>query len=118
MSRREKIEAMLLDDPNDTFLRYSLAMEHRSEGNHTESLQKLGELSRDATPYVPAFFMAAQQLVDLDRISEARSLLRDGIEEARRQGNSHAAAEMSELLASLGRRGESAAGDSDDEDDL
>ncbi len=117
MSRPEKLEAMLLDDPTDTFLRYSLAMEHRSEGDHTESLERLGELTRDTTPYVPAFFMAAQQLVDLDRISEARTLLRDGITEARRQGDSHAAAEMSELLASLGSRGESAA-DSADDDDL
>ncbi len=116
MSRREKIEAMLLDDPTDTFLRYSLAMEHRSEGNHEESLERLDELTRDATPYVPAFFMASQQLVDLSRITEARTLLRDGIDEARRQGDSHAAAEMSELLASLGRLGES--DDSGDDDDL
>jgi predicted Zn-dependent protease len=106
MSRREKIEAMLAEDPNDTFLRYSLAMELRSEGNHTGSITKLTELTRDATPYVPAFFMAAQQLVDLDRVDDARSFLRDGIEEARRQGDSHAAAEMSELLASIGSLGE------------
>ncbi len=118
MSRREKIEEMLLDDPSDTFLRYSLAMEHRSEGNHDESLERLGELTRDETPYVPAFFMAAQQLVDLARINEARTLLRSGIEEARRQGDAHAAAEMSELLSSLGSLGESHDADSGDDDDL
>ncbi len=106
MSRREKIEAMLLDDPTDTFLRYSLAMELRSEGDHETSVMKLGELTRDATPYVPAYLMAAQQLVEIDRIDDARGFLRDGIEEARRQVNSHAAAEMSELLASLGSMGE------------
>ena len=113
MSRREKIEAMLADDPTDTFLRYSLAMEHRSEGNHPESLVRLGELTRDEPPYVPAYFMAAQQLVDLSRINEARTMLRDGIDEARRQSDSHAAAEMSELLASIGQLGEQ-----NDEDDL
>jgi predicted Zn-dependent protease len=106
MSRREKIEAMLLDDPKDTFLRYSLAMELRSEGDHETSIMKLEALTRDTTPYVPAYFMAAQQLVELDRIDEARSYLRNGIEEARRQGNLHAASEMSELLASLGSMGE------------
>ena len=97
---------MLADDPGDTFLRYSLAMELRGEGNHNASLKGLDELTRDATPYVPAFFMAAQQLVDLERIEDARSYLRDGIDEARRQGDSHAAAEMGELLASLGELGE------------
>jgi tetratricopeptide (TPR) repeat protein len=106
MSRREKIEAMLVDEPGDTFLRYSLAMEFRSEANHDASIAKLRELTHDQPPYVPAFFMAAQQLSDLGRIDEARSFLRDGIDEARRQGDSHAAAEMSELLANLGDLGE------------
>jgi len=118
VSRREKIEAMLLDDPTDTFLRYSLAMEHRSEGNYAESLKRLGEMIHDTMPYVPAFFMGAQQLVDLNRIAEARTMLREGIDEARRQGDSHAAAEMSELLASLGSRGESADALADEDDDL
>ena len=106
MSRKEKILSMLADDPDDTFLRYSLAMELRSEGDQEASLGKLGELMSDSPPYVPAFFMAAQQLVDLGRIEQARTHLRDGIDQARDQGDGHAAAEMSELLASLGSLGE------------
>jgi hypothetical protein len=50
--------------------------------------------------------MAAQHLVARQRIEEARSTLREGIEEARRQGKAHAAGEMSELLMSLGEAGE------------
>ena len=106
MSRREKIEAMLVDDPRDTFLRYSLAMELDKEGAHDSSLAKFNELTRDVPPYVPAFFMAAQQLTRLDRVNDARAYLRDGIEAARTQGNAHAAGEMSEFLASLGSAGE------------
>lgn len=101
MSRREKIEAMLAEEPQDTFLRYSLAMELRSEGDHTASLQQLGELCEDNPPYVPAFFMAAQQLAELERIEEARTFLQRGIGQANVQGDTHAAAEMSELLESL-----------------
>ncbi len=106
MSRRKKIEAMLVEEPGDRFLRYSLAMELRSEGDHSKSLEVLRQLTRDDPPMVPAFFMAAQQLVDLDRVDEAREQLRDGIEQARRQGDSHAAGEMSEFLTSLGDLGE------------
>src|SRR5882724_6995162 len=102
MSRRDKIEAMLADDPRDTFLRYSLAMELDKEGDHEGSLAKFGELTRDKPPYVPAYFMAGQQLARLNRIEEARSFLRDGIDAARTQGDAHAAGEMSEFLASLG----------------
>ncbi len=106
MNRRQKIEAMLAEDPGDTFLRYSLAMELRSEGDHTQSLSMLAELVGEDPPCVPAFFMAAQQLADLDRVDEARKYLRDGIEQARQQGDSHAAAEMSEFLTTLGELGE------------
>ena len=101
-SRRERIEAMLADEPNDTFLRYSLAMELEKEGQHDDSLARLHELMNDDPPYVPAFFMAGQQYAKLARIEEARAALRDGIEQARSQGNAHAAGEMSEFLTNLG----------------
>ena len=97
---------MLAADPGDTFLRYSLAMELRSEGENTQSLAQLAELMSEEPPCVPAFFMSAQQLVDLDRVDEAREHLRRGIDQARQQGDSHAAAEMSEFLAGLGEMGE------------
>jgi len=100
-SRREKLEAMLNDAPEDTFLRYGVAMEYAKEGKESEALQRFGELMKDETPYVPAFFMAAQQVASHD-VAQARTYLREGIEEARKQGDSHAAGEMSEFLASLG----------------
>ena len=106
MNRRQKIEAMLADEPQDMFLRYSLAMELRSEGENERSLQLLDQLIAESPPCIPAFFMAAQQLVDLDRIEGARDYLRRGIDQARSHGDFHAAAEMSELLSSLGNYGE------------
>ncbi len=101
-SRKEKIEAMLADDPNDVFLRYSLAMELANEGELEDSVQRLRGLTQEDPPYVPAFFMAGQQLAKLSKVAEARSILREGIEEARRQGDVHAAGEMSEFLVTLG----------------
>jgi hypothetical protein len=102
MSRRETIEAMLADDPRDVFLRYSLAMEFDKEGDHDGSLARFAELTRDESPYVPAFFMAGQQLARLGRLDEARAIVAAGIEAARQQGDAHAAGEMTEFLASLG----------------
>jgi len=96
---------MLADDPSDTFLRYGLAMELDKEGEHEASLARLAELRADDPPYVPAFFMAGKQLVRLGRVEEARTVLRDGIDQARAQGNAHAASEMSELLVTLGGSG-------------
>ena len=105
-SRREKIEAMLREDPHDVFLRYSLALEMESAGEPDASLEILEALARDTPAYVPAFHMAGRQLVALGRIDDARRALREGIDAARSQGNAHAAGEMSELLMSLGDAGE------------
>lgn len=102
-TRRERIEAMLVDDPKDIFLRYSLAMELAKEGEHDSSLARLRELMANEPPYVPAFFRTGQQLAELGRVEDARAALRDGIEQARRQGDLHAAGEMSELLSTLGQ---------------
>jgi hypothetical protein len=102
MSRREKIEAMLAEEPGDVFLRYSLAMELDKEGEHDRSLQLLHELATGNPPYVPAFFMAGQQLTRLDRIDEARDVLTRGIAAAQAAGDAHAAGEMAAFLDTLG----------------
>lgn len=105
-SRRQKIEEMLRDEPEDTFLLYSLAMELCNEGQVAEALERLQHLCSLSPPYVPAFFRSAQILADEQRQEAARAFLRDGIDAARLQGDHHAAAEMGEMLADLGSAGE------------
>ncbi len=105
-SRREKIEAMLAADPADTMLRYMLAMELDKAAEHDRSLELFAGLMADHPPHVPAFLMAGQQLVKLNRLDEARTALRDGINAARASGDSHAAGEMAEFLTQLGKAGE------------
>jgi len=104
MSRREQLEAMLADDPTDQFLRYGLALDLESAGENERSLELLRGLQREK--YIAAFFMAGQQLTSLDRIDEARSVLRDGIAAADQGGDTHAAGEMREYLTNLGQLGE------------
>lgn len=100
--RREKIEALLREDPDDVFLRYSLALEMEATGEWEAGIEILESLARGTPPYVPAFQMAAQHLVARSHVDDARRILREGIDEARRQGKAHAAGEMAELLMSLG----------------
>ena len=100
-SRREKIEALLADDPNASFLRYSLAMELDKEGQLDASAALFRGLMDDSPPQVAAFFMLAQQLTRQNQALEASGVLRAGIEQAEIQGDSHAAGEMREFLAGL-----------------
>ncbi|MBJ43146.1 MAG: hypothetical protein CMJ80_07700 [Planctomycetaceae bacterium] len=101
-ARREKIEEMLVEEPNDVFLRYSLATELYKDGETDKCFGMLQDLMKEQPPYVPAFFMAGQRYAESRRLDEARQSLRDGIDQARQQGDLHAAGEMSEFLASIG----------------
>ncbi len=101
MTRLEKIRQMLAAEPRDEFLRYALAMELDSAGEHNESLAAYQELMQDRPAHVPSFFRAGQLLVRMGRAGDAKSTLAQGIQFALSQGDSHAAAEMNELLGSL-----------------
>ncbi len=105
-TRREKVQAMLADEPGDTFLRYVLAMEWQKEDEFDKSIEGFRDLMADDPPYVPAYFMLGQLYARLGEVNPARTVLRDGIEHARTQGDTHAASEMSEFLAGLGELGE------------
>lgn len=101
MSRREQLEAMLADSPEDTFLQYALAMEWENEEQHEKSLAIHQQLMQQEPPYVPSFFMAGQLLANLERTEEAQSILQAGIQQADQQGDTHAAMEMRGFLQSL-----------------
>lgn len=100
-SRREMLEEMLAADPNDTFLRYGLALEFARESQPHEAIARLRALIADEPNYVPAYFQAAQILLKEGENQRAAELLRSGIAAAQAQSNLHAAQEMTALLAQL-----------------
>lgn len=100
-SRKEQLEAMLADDPNDPFLRYGVAMEYVSAGDHAEAARRFHELLEVAPDYVPGYLQAGQALLRLDRRDEARDVWQRGVAAARAKGDTHAADEMQGFLANL-----------------
>jgi Tfp pilus assembly protein PilF len=100
-TRREQIEAMLADEPNDPELRYMLAMEYVSAGDDTAAAGCFEELLRRSPDYPPAYHQGARALQRLDRIAEARAILQRGIPAALGKGDTHTAGEMQELLELL-----------------
>ncbi|HEY8505251.1 MAG TPA: tetratricopeptide repeat protein [Gemmataceae bacterium] len=98
--RMRQIEEMLAAEPGDAFLRYALAMEYVGAGDDETALLHLrGLIARE--PYVPAYLQAGQALIRLDRLGEAREVLREGIAQAARQGDAHAEGEMRGFLESI-----------------
>ena len=51
-ARREKLEAMLVDDAQDAMLRYMLALEWEKEGEHQRSLEIFDGLMSDDPAYL------------------------------------------------------------------
>lgn len=100
-SRREQFEAWLIETPNDPELRYMLAMEYVSSGDDMRAVRCFQELIDIAPNYPPAYHQAGRSLQRLNRVTEARDILSKGIPIAQKQGDQHAAGEMTELLESL-----------------
>jgi tetratricopeptide (TPR) repeat protein len=100
-TRKQQIEEMLVDEPNDPFLRYGLAMELVSAGDLEGALQCFHDLFAVAPTFVPGYHQAGQLLNRLGRTDEARDVLRRGIVVAGQLGDTHAAGEMEGLLDSL-----------------
>src|SRR5947209_3042731 len=97
-SRKEQLEAMLADDPNDPFLRYGLAMEYVSAGDHGKAAECFRDLLAVAPDYVPAYLQAGQALVRLSQPDAARDVWARGVAVARGKGDTHAAEEMQGFL--------------------
>lgn len=100
-TRREKLEQFLVENPNDAFARYGLALDCFRQGDLATADLHFKTLLRNNPDYVPAYQMYAQLLAQDARLEEARSVLNKGVECAIRHGNSHARSEMEGQLAEL-----------------
>jgi tetratricopeptide (TPR) repeat protein len=102
MDRIAMLTEILSQNPQDAFARYGLAMEFSNQGEIERAMAEFQQLLAAHPDYTAGYFMAAQTLAKGEHGEEARQMLRDGIESAKRTGNQHALAEMEAMLAELG----------------
>ncbi len=86
-NRLDTLERLVAQQPNDSFLRYGLAMEYRNAGDLKRAAAEFGRLMQADPDYVPAYFHAGQTLERLGRNEEARRCYQQGIEAAMRKGD-------------------------------
>lgn len=101
MTRREKLEALLRDDPDDVFLQYALAMQFVSDGEEPQAINRLQALLEKSPAYVAAYFQLAQLLEKSGAAEHAKQALHQGIQAARQAGDEHAEGEMRGFLQQL-----------------
>jgi thioredoxin-like negative regulator of GroEL len=97
----QQLEQLLESDPDDVFLLYALAKARISEGDVEAGLDQFQAVIDRHPDYVPAYFQKGQALAERGRTEEARAVLVDGINVARKVGDGHAHREMTEFLESL-----------------
>jgi tetratricopeptide (TPR) repeat protein len=100
-NRLQMLTEFLEQNPGDAFARYGLAMEYAKTGQTAQALAEFGKLLELHPDYTNGYFMAAQTLERNGRTPEAKKMLEQGVEAARRTGNKHALAEMSGMLEEL-----------------
>lgn len=101
-TRLEMLSQFLEQNPGDAFARYGLAMEYSKAGQIEQSLAQFQRLLELHPDYSNGYFMAAQTLERAGRTAEAKKMLENGIEAAKRTGNKHALSEMTGMLEELG----------------
>lgn len=101
MARKEKLIAMLEEDPDDPFLHYALATEELSAGETAAGRDRLRGVIARFPEYHAAHFQLARTLAEAGETADAAEILKAGIEAARRQNDGHAVGEMTGYLETL-----------------
>lgn len=101
IDRLESLQAMVSQNPNDSFARYGLAMEYATKGESENALNQFARLLAANPDYTAAYQMSAQVLIKAGREAEARTMLDEGIKCAIRTKNQHARSEMAGMLDEL-----------------
>jgi tetratricopeptide (TPR) repeat protein len=98
MPSLDQLLPLLEADPQDSFLRYGVAMEYAKLGRFDDAMREFNELLKNAPDYVAGYFMAGRTCEQMDDLEKAKTYYRDGIAAAKRTGDQHAAGEISAAL--------------------
>jgi predicted Zn-dependent protease len=96
-----KLQEMLQRTPDDPFLVYCLAMEHRKAGETATAVEFFDRVTQLDPAYCAAYHMKGQTLEAAGDLPAARRAYADGITAAARKGDDHAKEEMSAALAAI-----------------
>ncbi len=100
-TRLEFLQETLAADPDNTFIRYGLAMELQNSGRAEEAWTHFEYLLTRHPEYSATYFQAGVLLEKLGRRDEARRVFEQGIDVTGRQGKSHAQSELRAALDEL-----------------
>jgi Flp pilus assembly protein TadD len=100
--RMRQLQRMLEQQPDDAFLLYGMAMEHKKEGDAAAALEYLGRVTLKDPNHSYAYYQRGLVHESQGDTEAARRSYREGIEAADRSGDAHARGELEAALDMLG----------------
>lgn len=100
-NRLDILKQMVAQDPNNTFARYGLAMEHAKSGNFGEAVAEFQTLLQHDENYAAAYFHGGQAYEKLGQLENARAFYEKGIAVTTRSGDAHTRSEIEAALSLL-----------------
>ena len=97
--RIEVLAQLLAQDPNNTFMRYGLAMEFVKAGELERAVAEFETVRKTDPSYGAAYYHGGQALEKLGRLDDARKCYQLGVESTR---DAHARSELQAALDILG----------------
>ncbi|MBW3544158.1 MAG: tetratricopeptide repeat protein [Bacteroidetes bacterium] len=98
--RIASLQQMLQETPNDPFLLYALALEHRNN-DRQQSLLLFRRLLQLHAHYLPTYYHAAALHAELGELQEAKSIYQQGIAIAQDQQDAHTLRELQNAYQNL-----------------
>ena len=99
--RMRQLQQMLQRQPDDPFLLYGMAMEHKKAGDAGQALGFFARVLQRDPNYCYAHYQRALVHESLGDVEAARRSLRDGLKAADRAADAHARSEIEAALATL-----------------
>lgn len=92
---------MLADEPDDVFLRYAIALEHKRMGALERATMELERLMRDVPAHIATYYQLALLLADAGRTDDAVRACEAGMLQCLVTGDRKARSELNELRTTL-----------------
>ena len=97
----QQLLAMLEREPNDPFLLYGIALEHKKSGDVKAAIEHLDRVIAIDPNYFYAYYQRGLAFEAAGDLDAAKRSYREGISAARKGGDEHAAGEIEAALAMI-----------------
>ncbi len=101
VDRLSQLRTMLTVEPEDTFLRYAIALELERAGDALQAITILEKMLNDDPSHIPIYYQLARMLSEAGRGSEAMEICETGMQQCESSGDHRTRSELNAMLENL-----------------